>query len=75
MRKITLPAARPALLAPRYLREWMGVEPTRADSTPLNGFEDRGPHRESTTPIDNEPMNQLPILNVWLIGSLAIGSL
>ncbi len=58
MRKITLPAARPALLAPRYLREWMGVEPTRADSTPLNGFEDRGPHRESTTPIDNEPMNQ-----------------
>ncbi len=31
-------------------REWMGVEPTRADSTPRNGFEDRGAHRDSTTP-------------------------
>ena len=29
----------------------MGVEPTRAVSaTPLNGFEDRGAHRDSTTP-------------------------
>ena len=28
----------------------MGVEPTRAVSTPRNGFEDRGPHREPTTP-------------------------
>jgi len=29
----------------------MGVEPTRAASAaPLNGFEDRGAHRDSTTP-------------------------
>ena len=32
-------------------REWMGVEPTRAASAaPLNGFEDRGAHQDSTTP-------------------------
>jgi hypothetical protein len=32
-------------------REWMGVEPTMASlSLPINGFEDRGGHRVSTTP-------------------------
>jgi len=32
-------------------REWMGVEPTMASSSlPINGFEDRGGHRVSTTP-------------------------
>mgnify|MGYP007007399377 FL=1 len=32
-------------------REWMGVEPTRAAyAAPLNDFEDRGAHRDSTTP-------------------------
>ena len=32
-------------------REWMGVEPTRAGSAPPHtGFEDRGAHRDSTTP-------------------------
>jgi hypothetical protein len=32
-------------------REWMGVEPTKAASAaPPNGFEDRGAHRDSTTP-------------------------
>jgi hypothetical protein len=33
-------------------REWMGVEPTRAGSAPPHtGFEDRGAHRDSTTPV------------------------
>ena len=32
-------------------REWMGVEPTKAaSSAPLNDFEDRGAHRDSSTP-------------------------
>ena len=35
-----------------FAREWMGVEPTMASSSlPINGFEDRGAHRDSTTPI------------------------
>jgi hypothetical protein len=28
----------------------MGVEPTEAVSTPSSGFEDRGAHRDTTTP-------------------------
>ena len=32
-------------------REWMGVEPTTARSArPVTGFEDRGIHRDTTTP-------------------------
>ena len=37
---------------PSAEREWMGVEPTMASSSlPINGFEDRGDHQASTTPI------------------------
>ena len=33
-------------------REWMGVEPTRAAfKHPSDGFEDRGAHQDSTTPM------------------------
>jgi len=40
-------------LRPLFLREWMGVEPTKAASAaPLNDFEDRGAHRDSSTPTD-----------------------
>ncbi|GEM_PF-4005199 len=36
----------------RLLREWMGVEPTAARSArPATGFEDRGAHRDPTTPV------------------------
>ncbi len=39
----------------RLRREWMGVEPTRAASAaPLNDFEDRGAHRDSTTPVRSQ---------------------
>ena len=35
-----------------FLREWMGVEPTAACSAqPATGFEDRGNHRATTTPL------------------------
>ncbi len=37
----------------------MGVEPTAARSArPATGFEDRGIHRDTTTPIDRLPLYQ-----------------
>jgi hypothetical protein len=40
-------------------REWMGVEPTAARSArPATGFEDRGIHRDTTTPISRLPLYQ-----------------
>ena len=48
------------------VREWMGVEPTRATSAaPPNGFEDRGAHRDSTTPTDHDCS-----LMIYVSGSL-----
>lgn len=47
-----------------FRREWMGVEPTEAGTTPpSNGFEDRGTHRGPTTPI--KATQGYRILRIW----------